>query len=178
MSNPLQIGIWLLRRLRPLFCTLAFSRPDVRSSSFRVPQFRMHVLLQPLACLLYAGCLVEEPSLMCKQRGTHTVTVWSSVSADCTCSNSRRFRRRFLSSAWVAGVALGLSFGSKTSVHYPWASHLEECRSSTHATSPSHRSPDGPFQATRSPVKGRTPQLSVWHPNLVSSKPRISNTIA
>jgi hypothetical protein len=34
---------------------------------------------------------------------------------------------------------------------------LEQCRCSTHAACPSHRSPDGPFQATRSPVKGRTP---------------------
>ena len=50
-----------------------------------------------------------------------------------------------------------LCFGSQTVVHYQRASHLEECRSSTHAACPSHRSPDGPFQATRSSVKGRTP---------------------
>ncbi len=31
------------------------------------------------------------------------------------------------------------------------------CLIHTHAAFPSHRSPDGPFQATRSPVKGRTP---------------------
>jgi hypothetical protein len=50
-----------------------------------------------------------------------------------------------------------LCFGSKTLVHCQRASHLEQCRCSTHAACPSHRSPDGPFQATRSPVKGRTP---------------------
>ena len=37
------------------------------SSSFRVPQFRVDVFSQPLACLLYAGCLVGEPSLRWKQ---------------------------------------------------------------------------------------------------------------
>jgi hypothetical protein len=39
----------------------------------------------------------------------------------------------------------------------------------THATSPSHRSPDGPVQATRSLVKGRTTQYSVWHLMVSSS---------
>jgi hypothetical protein len=34
MSSPLQTGVWLLRHLRPPFCTLAFSRP------LRVKQFR------------------------------------------------------------------------------------------------------------------------------------------
>src|SRR5215469_1583783 len=49
----------------------------------------------------------------------------------------------------------GLCFGSKALVHCRWASHPKECRSLTHATCPSHGSPHGPFQATRSPVKGR-----------------------
>jgi len=35
--------------------------------SIRVPQVRVDVFVQPVACLLYAGCFVEEPSLMCKQ---------------------------------------------------------------------------------------------------------------
>jgi hypothetical protein len=35
--------------------------------SFRVPQFHLHVLSQPVARLLYAGCLVGEPSSMCKR---------------------------------------------------------------------------------------------------------------
>jgi hypothetical protein len=45
------------------------------SSSCRVPQFRVSAFAQPVACLLDAGCLVEEPSLMCKQAGTYTVTI-------------------------------------------------------------------------------------------------------
>src|SRR6266702_6428155 len=57
----------------------------------------------------------------------------------------------------------GLRFGSKIQVHCRWASHPKECRSLTHATSPSHGSPHGPFQATRSSVKGRTTQNSVWY---------------
>jgi hypothetical protein len=65
-------------------------------------------------------------------------------------------------SASVAGVALGLAFGSQTKVHYRRASYLAECRSATHAASPSHRSPDGSLQTTRSPVKGRTPQLIAY----------------
>jgi hypothetical protein len=36
-------------------------------SSMRVPQFRVDVFSQPLACLLYAECLVGEPLLMWKQ---------------------------------------------------------------------------------------------------------------
>jgi len=43
------------------------SRVPFGSSSIRVPQFRVDVFAQPVACLLYAGCLVGEPSLMCKQ---------------------------------------------------------------------------------------------------------------
>jgi transposase len=31
-----------------------------------VPQFRVDVFAQPVACLLYAGCLMEEPSQVCK----------------------------------------------------------------------------------------------------------------
>src|SRR5215467_722974 len=38
-------------------------------------------------------------------------------------------------------------------------STLPECRSSTQTAYPSHRYPDGPFQATRSLVKGRTTNL-------------------
>ncbi len=56
----------------------------------------MSVFSQPVACLLDAGCLVEEPSLMCKQEGTHTITFWLSVSAAFTYPNSRRFNHRFL----------------------------------------------------------------------------------
>jgi hypothetical protein len=56
-----------------------------------------------------------------------------------------------------------LRFGSEIAVHYQWASHLEVCHASTHATSPSHRSPDGPVQATRSFVKGRTTHKWVWY---------------
>src|SRR5713101_5199954 len=56
----------------------------------------------------------------------------------------------------------GLRFGSKALVHCRWASHPKECRSLTHATYPSHGSPHGPVQATRSLVKGRTTQQSLW----------------
>jgi len=56
----------------------------------------MSVFAQPVACLLYAGCPVEEPSLMCKQGGTYTSTLWLSVSAAFTYLNSRRFTHRFL----------------------------------------------------------------------------------
>jgi len=45
-----------------------------------------------------------------------------------------------------------ISQGARTGLHT-----LEQCRCSTHAACPSHRSPHGPFQATRSPVQGRTP---------------------
>jgi len=40
LSVPLQDGIWLLRRLRPLSHTLAFSRPLAGQSGVRVPQFQ------------------------------------------------------------------------------------------------------------------------------------------
>ncbi len=54
-------------------------------------------------------------------------------------------------------------------MHCPWASHLKECHSSTHAISPSHRSPNGPLQATRSLVKGRTTHF-ILHPLLSLSR--------
>ncbi len=65
MSIPLQDGIWLLRRLRPLSCTLAFSRP------FRVKQLQSSPVphervLATGSCPLYAGCVMGEPSQMCK----------------------------------------------------------------------------------------------------------------
>ncbi len=40
MSLPLQQSIGLLRRLRPLFHTLAFSRPLTGQGGLRVPQFQ------------------------------------------------------------------------------------------------------------------------------------------
>jgi len=43
LSHPLQTGFWLLRRLRPLSRTLAYSRPVTGSSGLRVPQFRTEV---------------------------------------------------------------------------------------------------------------------------------------
>jgi len=58
-------------------------------------------------------------------------------------------------------------FGSKRSVHYQRASHLQECRSWTHAASPSHRYPNGPFQTTRPPVKGRTTKYLTDSPLVV-----------
>ena len=136
-------------------------RVPVGSSSCRVPQFRVSVFAQPVACLLDAGCLVEEPSLMCKQAGTYTVTILVKCLSRFHLSDFTTLPTQ------VSLVSIGrrgspcLCFGSKTSVHYLWASHPEECHSSTHATSPSHRSPDGPFQATRSPVKGRTTHKSI-----------------
>src|SRR2546422_4747228 len=48
------------------------------------------------------------------------------------------------------------------SVHCRWAFHLGECRSPTQTTYPSHRYPDGSFQTTHSPVKGRTTQLLTY----------------
>jgi hypothetical protein len=58
---PLQRGLWLLRRLRPLSCTLAFSRPVAGSSSGRVPQFRVDVFAQPLAACYTPGVSWENP---------------------------------------------------------------------------------------------------------------------
>ena len=55
MSIPLQDGLWLLRRLRPLSCTLAFSRPVCGSSSLRVPQFRTNVFQQSVAASYTPG---------------------------------------------------------------------------------------------------------------------------
>jgi hypothetical protein len=40
LSVPLQDSVWLLRRLRPLSRTLAFSRPLAGQSGMRVPQFQ------------------------------------------------------------------------------------------------------------------------------------------
>jgi len=40
LSVPLQDGIWLLRRLRPLSRPLAFSRPRTGQSGMRFPQFQ------------------------------------------------------------------------------------------------------------------------------------------
>jgi hypothetical protein len=55
LSIPLQDGVWLLRRLRPLSCTLAFSRPVTGTSSVRVPQFRTNVFQQCVAASYTPG---------------------------------------------------------------------------------------------------------------------------
>ncbi len=59
-----------------------------------------------------------------------------------------------------------LCFSSQMLVHCQRASHLEQCRCSTHAAYPSHRSPNGPLQATCSPVQGRTPPYPIAAPKL------------
>ncbi len=103
---PLQRGLWLLRRLRPLSCTLAFSRPVAGSSSGRVPQFRVDVFAQPLAARYTPGVSWENPHGCVSREAPTPSPFWSSVSAAFTCPNSRRFKHGFLSSAWVTGVAL------------------------------------------------------------------------
>src|SRR6266702_7375372 len=157
---PLQRGLWLLRRLRPLSCTLAFSRPVAGSSSGRVPQFRVDVFAQPLAARYTPGVSWENPDGCVSREAPTPSPFWSSVSAAFTCPNSRRFKHGFLSSAWVTGVALFSVSAQRYRYIVSGLHTLPACHVSTHATSPSHRSPDGPVQATRSLVKGRTTQLS------------------
>jgi hypothetical protein len=56
MSSPLQAGLWLLRRLRPLSCTLAFSRP-LRAWQCQSSSIPNENVLAIRSCLLYAGHL-------------------------------------------------------------------------------------------------------------------------
>ncbi len=137
MSIPLQGGIRLLRRLRPLSCTLAFSRPfrvkQLQSSS--VPKRKM---LATCSCLLYAGRSLEQLQSVVSPDWTPVVPFWARCFSHFTSWYLRRFRHRFLPSAWVAGVALG-SFRLRTSVHCQRASHHGSCHDPTQAAHPSHR---------------------------------------
>ena len=112
MSSPLQTGIWLLCRLRPPSCTLAFSRP-LRVKQFRispVPGRNVLVTLgMPTIRRVVRGILPSVPpvrsstlgefSSQAKSDKTCTSTFWSSVSTGFTCNPLRRFNHRFLSSA-------------------------------------------------------------------------------
>ena len=163
MSIPLQDSIWLLRRLRPLSCTLAFSRP-LRVKQFQsspVPRGRVRATrsLPALRRVSRERTLTEVEAV----RHTHRHHLVKCIS---------RFHLLGFTTlqAQVPFVSIGrrgrpcLCFGSQMLVHYQRASHPEECRSSTHAAFPSHRSPDGPFRATRPPVKGRTPPYPIAAP--------------
>jgi hypothetical protein len=56
LSVPLQPGIWLLRRLRPPFHTLAFSRPtEVGQVAWEFPSSNTRDVLVTLSCLLHTG---------------------------------------------------------------------------------------------------------------------------
>src|SRR5258706_5176351 len=91
------------------------------------------------SCLLYAGRPLEQlPSDVSAER-TAVVPFWVRCVSHFTSWYLRRFRHRFLSSAWVAGVALR-SFRLRTSVHCQRASHPGSCRDPTQAAHPSHRS--------------------------------------
>ncbi len=131
------------------------SRVLFRSSSLRVPQFYVNVFSQPVAARYTPGVWWENPHGCVSHEAQPLHLLVKCVS---------RFHLSLVTTLQTR-VPLGslgrrgspcLRFGSKTSVHCRWASHLETCYISTHATSPSHRSPDGPLQATRLPIKGRT----------------------
>ena len=163
MSSPLQRGIRLLRRLRPPVRTLAFSRPTpVGYTALEFPSSAIRDVLATRSCLLYAERIRDSPGRRKDPTWPPPSHCGPGGSATCTCLLLRRFHRFLFVSMGHRGSPL-LRFGSEIAVHYQWASHLEACHASTHATSPSHRSPDGPFQATRSSVKGRTTQKSEWH---------------
>ncbi len=58
----------------------------ILASRYRVKQFESSPVphgrvLATRSCLLYAGCMVRYPSLMCKQQGTNTIPFGPSVSA-------------------------------------------------------------------------------------------------
>ena len=137
VSAPLQRGVWLLRCLRPLSCALAFSHPcrvkQCQSSS--VPKSKIHAAG---SCLLYAGRPLEQLPSDVSAEGTAVGPFWVRCVSHFTSWYLRRFRHRFLSSAWVAGVALG-SCRLRTSVHCQRASHPGSCRDPTQAAHPSHR---------------------------------------
>ena len=118
-------------------CALAFSRPcrfkQCQSSS--VPKSKIRATG---SCLLYAGRPMEQLPSDVSAEGTAVVPFWVRCLSHFTSWYLRRFRHRFLSSAWVAGVALG-SFRLRTSVHCQRASHPGSCRDPTQAAHPSHR---------------------------------------
>jgi hypothetical protein len=56
LSGPLQPGLWLLRRLRPPFRTLAFSRPAKAGQAvWEFPNSNARDISATRSCLLYAG---------------------------------------------------------------------------------------------------------------------------
>jgi len=122
LSNPLQIGMWLLRRLRPLSCTPAFSLP-VRVKQFQSsPVPRGHVRATrslPAIRRVYHGRTLTDVEAV---RHIHRYRLVKCVS---------RFHL-FEFTTLQTQVSLGslgrrgspcLRFGSEISVHCQWASH-------------------------------------------------------
>jgi hypothetical protein len=154
LSHPLQTDLWLLRRLRPLSRVLAFSHPFrvKRSQSSPIPHGSV---LATRSCLLYAGCSVVNSLL--PGSSPHRDILSSEFTADETntiafwlkCLNRIHFFSITTLQTEVPRVSIGRRVspitlaGSRSSVHCQRASHLEECRSSTHAASPFHRYPNG-----------------------------------
>jgi hypothetical protein len=68
LSIPLQHGLWLLRRLRPLSCTLAFSRPHFGVKPCQSSSVPPEPVLAIRSCLLYAGRLWSSFSAVQQQK--------------------------------------------------------------------------------------------------------------
>ena len=98
VSAPLQLGIWLLRCLRPLSCALAFSRPGW-VEQFQSSSVQKREMIVACSCLLYAGRFLEQLPSVVSVDGTPVVPFWVRCVSHFTSWYLRRFQHRFLSSA-------------------------------------------------------------------------------
>ena len=99
VSVPLQPGVWLLRRLRPPFHALAFSRPIPGQGGVGVPQFQSVMWSRSVAASYTPGARWSNPgppTLTARLAPSH---FGSGVSASYARQYLRRLRWRFLSSA-------------------------------------------------------------------------------
>jgi len=133
MSLPLQQGVGLLRRLRPLSRTLAFSRlfRGKRCESSLIPRENV---VAPRSCLLYAGWSSETV--------LHAGLVMKATTAPVWLWHSSQFRHFPLTTlqTQVSLVSIGHRICSLSASwladwdRCQWASHPKKCRFLTQAT--------------------------------------------
>ncbi len=85
MSFPLQEGVRLLRCLRPLFHTLACSRPFVGVKWLESSPVPVGKLIVPGSCLLYAGWIGDNMYTQCRNGTPPTVPFGPGVTTTFTC---------------------------------------------------------------------------------------------
>ena len=138
LSGPLQPGVWLLRRLRPLSRTLALSRPTPWVKRYESSPVPIVDVIAIRSCPLYTGCTMESSWSVPKPGQAGIIPFWVG-------------RLSQLRPSMFTTLQTGVPFvsidrkGSAISpfwlgdfAHCQQASHPQSCHDWTHAAYPSH----------------------------------------